>query len=133
MRPMTILRLMLLGVSAAILVGRTTVASGQQPPASERDSLSDWRYQEGASQTVGSITGTLVCMDAATPGTKATRCAQYGLRPQGKTRIFPLIAGTPEVEKQVRSDAMTNKSVLVVGVEIPETGQIMASGVSLAK
>jgi len=132
MRPRTIWRLAIVGMGAAILVGPAT-ALRAQPNPSERDKLSGWPYQSGASQTVGTYPGTLICMDAATPGTKPTPCGQYGLRFEGKTRVFPLIAGTPEVEKQIRSDVMRDKNVLVVGVEIPETGQIMASGISRRK
>jgi hypothetical protein len=108
---------------ALLIVSPATVRADE--PASERDTLSDWRYQSGASQSVATLPGTLVC---TSEGQKP--CAKFGLRVEGQTRVRPLIPGTPEVEKQIQADALRNQPVLVVGIEIPETGEVMVSGIS---
>ena len=129
MRATAILRVSAVGAGVLILLAQATSVDAQPEPV-ERDALSGWSAQSGASQTVGTYTGTLVCMSETTPGAKAAPCAQFGLRVEGHSKVHPLIPGTPEVEKQIQSAALRDKMVLLVGVQIPETGQIMASGVS---
>ncbi len=132
MQRRAILWVSVVALGAALLVTHATTGNAQKNP-SERDALSGWRFQSGSSQTVGTFSGTLVCMSDATPSAKAGSCPQYGLRIVGKTQVRPLLPGTPEVEKQILSGAMTDKPVLIVGVDIPETGQILVSGVTPQK
>jgi len=121
-----------------ILVAAVSLAAGsayaqetvpQAPPVGSSLALS--KFYTGPLGHRGVFGGKLLCLccDLAPKSDKPRNCDEHGhhnvLFVEDETMLHPLLAGTEEVEKQINSNELHGKHVLVRGNYYPTTGYIL--------
>src|SRR5262249_22573486 len=124
---------------ALLLASASGIArSADQPPAApatDASLLATARFFTGSVGHTGQFPGKLVCLRCdLNPSSEAkAQCEKEGhrhaLQIQGDPLLHPLLGVSEDILKQINSDAMHDKQVLVTGTYYPATGAVLVSAI----
>jgi len=126
---------------ALVLAGAIGSARSADQPATAPETgaslLATARFFTGSVGNGGHFPGKLVCLrcDINPSSESRAQCQKDGhrhaLQIQGDPLLHPLLEVSDAVLKQVNSDTLHDKEVVVTGTYYPATGAILVSGIEL--